>query len=103
MPPEPPGSITRWINDLRAGNPAAASPLWHSYFDKLVHLARAALGAAPRAAVDDEDVALSAFDALSRGLVEGRFPDLRDRTDLWRLLVVITAQKALDQFSATAG
>jgi DNA-directed RNA polymerase specialized sigma24 family protein len=91
------GSITRWIEDLRAGNPAAASPLWQRYFDKLVSLANATLGATPRAVVDDEDVALSAFDSLSRGLVEGRYPGLRDRTDLWRLLVVITARKALDQ------
>jgi DNA-directed RNA polymerase specialized sigma24 family protein len=94
---EPAGSITRWIDDLRAGNTAAASPLWHRYFEKLVHLASATLGPSPRAAVDDEDVALSAFETLSRGLVEGRYPGVRDRTDLWRLLVVITARKALDQ------
>src|SRR5947209_14103327 len=92
--PEAKGSITRWIDDLRAGNPAAASPLWDRYFEKMVDLAGATLGASPRAAVDDEDVALSAFESLSRGLVEGRFSELRDRTDLWRLLVVITARKA---------
>jgi DNA-directed RNA polymerase specialized sigma24 family protein len=95
--PEPEGSVTRWIDDLRAGDSAAASPLWQRYFEKLVHLASATLGQLPRGAVDDEDVALSAFDTLSRGLVEGRFPGVHDRTDLWRLLVVITGRKALDQ------
>jgi DNA-directed RNA polymerase specialized sigma24 family protein len=91
------GSITRWIDDLRAGNPAAASPLWQRYFEQLVQLAGATLGATPRAVVDEEDVALSAFESFSRGLVDGQYPELRDRTDLWRLLVVITARKAIDQ------
>ena len=30
----------------------------------------------------------------------GRFPQLEDRTDLWRLLVVITSRKALKQAEA---
>ena len=34
---------------------------------------------------------------LLRGTAEGRFPDLADRDDLWRLLVVITARKAAAQ------
>jgi DNA-directed RNA polymerase specialized sigma24 family protein len=91
------GSVTNWIADLRAGNLAAASPLWNRYFDKMVDMAGATLGESPSAAFDDEDVALSAFENLTRGLVEGRFPELRDRNDLWRLLVVITARKALTQ------
>ena len=36
------------------------------------------------APADEEDVALSAFDSLCRGAVEGRFPRLDDRNDLWR-------------------
>jgi DNA-directed RNA polymerase specialized sigma24 family protein len=45
---------------------------------------------------DEEDVALSAFDSFCRGAQQGRFPQLRDRNNLWPLLVVITARKALD-------
>jgi DNA-directed RNA polymerase specialized sigma24 family protein len=91
------GSVTNWIADLRAGNLAAASPLWKRYFERMVELAGATLGESPCAAFDDEDVALSAFENLTRGLAEGRFPELHDRNDLWRLLVVITARKALTQ------
>jgi DNA-directed RNA polymerase specialized sigma24 family protein len=40
-----------------------------------------------------EDVALSAFDSFCRNTGQGRFPELLDREDLWRLLVVITARK----------
>ena len=46
---------------------------------------------------DEEDVALSAFHSLYEGIREGRFPRLDDRDDLWRLLVHLTACKALDR------
>jgi DNA-directed RNA polymerase specialized sigma24 family protein len=87
------GSITRWIDRLQAGDPAAAQPLWEHYFHRLVDLARRKLGAKPRVA-DQEDVALSAFDSFCRGLKRGRFPTLQDRDNLWKLLVVLTARKA---------
>ena len=87
------GSITRWIDQLQAGDLAAAQPLWERYFHRLVELARRKLGAKPRGA-DGEDVALSAFDSFCRGLKRGRFPDLQDRDNLWKLLVVLTARKA---------
>jgi DNA-directed RNA polymerase specialized sigma24 family protein len=81
---------------LEAGDHAAAQPLWERYFQRLVDLARAKLQDRPRRAADEEDVALSAFDSFCRGLEHGRFPQLRDRNDLWKVLVVITARKALD-------
>src|ERR1043165_1882401 len=86
------GSITRWIGQLKAGDPVAAQLLWERYFRRLVGLARKKLDGAPRRMADEEDVALSAFDSFCRGAEHGRFPRLEDRDDLWRLLVVITAQ-----------
>jgi RNA polymerase sigma factor (sigma-70 family) len=93
------GSVTHWIGDLKAGQDpdAAASRLWHRYFDGLVRLARARLGSSSRAASDEEDVALSAFHSLCEGAAHGRFARLDDRDDLWRLLATITARKALNQ------
>jgi DNA-directed RNA polymerase specialized sigma24 family protein len=44
---------------------------------------------------DEEDVALSAFNSFLRGVEAGRFPQLADRDDLWRLLLVITERKAI--------
>jgi DNA-directed RNA polymerase specialized sigma24 family protein len=45
-------------------------------------------------AADEEDVALSALDSFCRGAKEGRFPQVQDRDDLWRLLLLLTARKA---------
>jgi DNA-directed RNA polymerase specialized sigma24 family protein len=93
------GSVTRWLGELKAGGRGAAQPLWDRYFQRLVILARTRLRAvhAATADADEEDAALSAFDSFCAGAARGRFPKLADRDDLWRLLVTITARKALHQ------
>lgn len=89
-------SITRLIGLAKAGESAVAEPLWHAYFQKLVGVARHKLATAPRAAADEEDVALSAFQSFWNGVRADRFPQLTDRTSLWPLLVAITAHKCVD-------
>jgi RNA polymerase sigma factor (sigma-70 family) len=91
------GGVTAWIDELCAGNRAAAEPLWRGYFQRLVTLARQKLRSRLRSALAGaEDVALSAFDSFCRAAAQGRFPQLNDRDDLWRLLFVITERKAID-------
>src|SRR5262245_31196166 len=90
------GSVTGWVGRLKAGDRAAAQRLWEGYFRRLVGLARVRLADAARRVADEEDVALSAFDSFCRGAELGRFPQLHDRNDLWALLVVTTARKAVD-------
>jgi RNA polymerase sigma factor (sigma-70 family) len=96
MSEEDSGSITHWIDGLKAGQPEAADALWHQYYERVVTVARRRLRFAPYQAVEDaEDVALSAIHGLYDGLAHGRFPHLNDRVDLWKLLVAITVKKAL--------
>jgi DNA-directed RNA polymerase specialized sigma24 family protein len=93
------GSVTCWLGNLREGDLAAAQPLWERYFSRLVVVARGKLKRMRRstAGEDEEDAALSAFNSFCGGAARGRFPQLADRGDLWRLLVVITARKAMAQ------
>ena len=91
------GSVTHWINEIKEGNRDAAQGLWERYFARLVHLARNEIPARHRRAFDEEDVALSAFHTFCAAAENGRFPDLSDRDSLWRLLVRMTARKAIDQ------
>jgi hypothetical protein len=90
------GSVTAWIEQLKADDATAATPLWQAYFRRLVGLARQRLGAAPRGVADEEDVALSAFASFCRAAAQGRFPRLDDCDDLWQVLMMLTARKAIN-------
>src|SRR5262245_30617189 len=90
-------SVSVWIESLKAGDAEAAQKLWGRYFQALVRLARDRLRGAPKMVADEEDAALSAFDSFVRGAARNRFPRLDERDDLWRLLVVISERKAMDQ------
>src|SRR5262249_48859825 len=88
------GSVSAWIGRLKAGDQDGYQQLWQRYIERLVALARAGLRDAPRLAADEEDVALSALDTLFRRAGQGCFARLKDRDDLWSLLVVIPRRKA---------
>ena len=93
----PKDSVTRWINDARAGDSLAMQRLWERYFEQLQRIGREKLGNFARRTADEEDVALSALYSFFEGVRKGRFPQLADRHDLWRLLLVITDRKAIGQ------
>jgi DNA-directed RNA polymerase specialized sigma24 family protein len=91
-----PGSISVWLEQLKAGERDALGPLWQRYFARLAGLVRDRLRGRPPRAADEEDVALSAFDSFCRGAERGRFPRLEDRDDLWQVLLLLARQKAAD-------
>ncbi len=88
-------SVTHWIGELQRGNRDAAQHLWEEYFTQVVQLAERKLRGRRLRAADEEDVALSAMHSALRKIASGQYPRLNDRNDLWRLLIVITAHKAL--------
>src|SRR3954454_7890060 len=92
----PTDSIIRCLEMLKGGDREAAERLWATYIRRLVGLARARMGAPPRRAADEEDVARSAFDSFCRRAERGQFARLSDRDDLWQVLVVVTERKAVD-------
>lgn len=90
------GSVTVWLNRLTAGDAAALDPLWARYFGHVVGVARDKLRRLAVRAADEEDVALSAFHQFYRAATDRGFERLHNRADLWHVLVVLTARKALD-------
>lgn len=87
------GSITGLFPALRQGDPLADQAVWKRYFEQLVREVRRRLASTHRRASDEEDVALSAFRTFFEGIEEGRFPQLTDREDLWKLLVTLARRK----------
>jgi DNA-directed RNA polymerase specialized sigma24 family protein len=92
-------SVTYWFKGLADGDVEAPQRLWERYFDRLVKLARARLRRSGIAGTteDEEDAALSAFNVFCQAAAQRRYPGLHDRNNLWRILVVITERKVLDQ------
>jgi RNA polymerase sigma factor (sigma-70 family) len=88
-----PYSTTHWVQQLKAGNRQAAQELWERYYGRLVALARKKLNHRAVNFVDEDDIAQSAFASFYRAAEHGRFPQLADRNDLWRLLIVIAQRK----------
>ncbi len=86
--------VTQWILHLADGDQSAAQKIWDEYFTKLVRLARRKLEGMPLREVDEEDVALSAMNSFCMGISQRKFDGIQNRTDLWKLLVTITARKA---------
>jgi len=93
----PSNEITQWLQGLSKNDPNAIQVVWENYFEKLMRLARSKLDGVPRRIMDEEDVALSAINSFFAGAAAGRYPKLDDRHDLWKILVTITAHKALAQ------
>lgn len=95
------GSVTRWFEELRQGNPAAAQRLWDRYYTELVRVARSKQRAGRWARIleGDEEAAEDALAELFQGTRRGLYPDIHDRNDLWKLLFTITSRKVKDQFN----
>lgn len=91
------GSITQWLEQVKQGDSLAVQTVWNRYYHRLIGLARKKLQDTPRRVADEDDVVAAAFDSFLRGVAEGRFPRLDDRDDLWQVLVMITARKAVNQ------
>lgn len=89
--------VTHWIQKLGDRDGRAAEAIWNQYFQRLAYFARQKLGKFSARAADEEDVALSAMHSFYRGAAAGRFPQLADRQDLWRILMTITARKVWTQ------
>lgn len=89
-------SVTHFFRRLRAGDAAAAGPLWRHFFPRLTALARRTLAGRPTGAADADDAAQSAFATFCRRAADGQF-SAGGRDDLWNLLGVMTVRKARRQ------
>jgi DNA-directed RNA polymerase specialized sigma24 family protein len=89
---EPEAPVTAWIRRLEFGDAQAAQSLWQHFCSRVHYIARQRLPLPIRPGYDEEDVAISAFHSLFLGISAHRF-ELRDREDLWRLLLTIAERK----------
>ncbi|MEO1525464.1 MAG: ECF-type sigma factor [Planctomycetota bacterium] len=97
MPDDLEGSVTGYMNQLREGNREGTDELWRRFYSRLVRLAHHRMNAKFRRSTGGEDVASIAITECFKSLEEGRFPELRDRDELWSRLAQITERRALNE------
>src|SRR5262245_7022289 len=87
------GSISLWIRSLNSGERGAAQKLWDRYAGLLLELAKAKLSDVPKGHADEEDIAQNVFASVCRGAAAGRLREVKNRDELWWLLLAVTRQK----------
>lgn len=86
-------SITLLLNSLRQEDAEAMRQLWDRYFASLAALAEKKIRGTPVRGSDGEDIAASVMESLWNGARKGRFIDVRNRDELWWLLLALTQRK----------
>ena len=89
-------SVSGWILGLKGADADAAQQLWNRFYGQLVDIAKQKLQGVPPGMSDEEDIAAGVFQSVCRGAAAGRFEDIKNRDDLWWLLLAITKQKVVN-------
>jgi RNA polymerase sigma factor (sigma-70 family) len=89
-------SVSTWIAQLRDGDDDAAQRIFQRYVERLAQLAANRLRNRPKRRADEDDLVLAAFEEFVERARLGKFPKLRDRDDLWQILLLITDRRAVD-------
>lgn len=92
----PESSVTTWIASLKQEDALAAQRLWDRYSARLADLARSKIKRSPLRIADEDDVALSVFRILCRGAANGRLQEVKNRDDLWWVILDLTRKKVID-------
>ncbi len=93
-------SVSKWIERTKQGDDAAAERIWQRYFRALVQHAQQHVPAHLGQMSDGEDFAVIAFQALLDGFRNGRFQQIRNRVELWRMLTTIAARRAVNHIKS---
>lgn len=86
-------TVTLWLDSIRREDASAMQQLWDRYFTSLAALADRKIRGTPVRSSDGEDIAASVMESLWSGARKGRFVDVRNRDELWWLLLALTHRK----------
>ena len=96
MMSDEPGSVTEWLRNLEGDDSDAAQKLWNRFFDKLLERAESLLRENNQHKLEGEDIASEVLASLWKGARAGRFRDVKNRDELWWLLLAITRMTMVD-------
>jgi RNA polymerase sigma factor (sigma-70 family) len=95
-----PGSVTRCIQQLKAGDLDAFEKIWQHYFEELLEVARGVMRQRKKwSIVDEDDIVQNALLSVCRGFPKNKsYENVNSRESLWPILVAITKFKVADNF-----
>lgn len=91
------GSVTILLQQIRRGEQDAVQPLFELYFGRLAALGRALLPERFQRMADGEDLALEVLTAFFAAAGSGLLPELKTRSDIWRMLARRLQQRAANE------
>ncbi len=96
----PPGSVTRCIQQLKAGDADAFQKIWDHYFEELLEVARGVMRQRKRwSIIDEDDIVQNALLSVCQGIPKNKsYEKVNSRESLWPILVAITKFKVADNF-----
>lgn len=96
----PAGSVTRCIQQLKAGDVDAFEKIWEHYFEELLEVARGVMRQRKRwSIIDEDDIVQNALLSVCQGLPKNKsYEKVTTRESLWPILVAITKFKVADNF-----
>ncbi|HVU86529.1 MAG TPA: ECF-type sigma factor [Pirellulales bacterium] len=89
-------SVSQWIASLRDGNFEIVGRIWERYCNDLVAAAKGYLARFPNRTDDEHDIAQNVIMSIYRGAMAGRLNAIKNRDELWWLLLRLTNHKCLD-------
>jgi DNA-directed RNA polymerase specialized sigma24 family protein len=92
-----PGSVTKAIAAFTDHDEQSAQLIWERFFDRLCRFAEKKIYHRHRRYMDPEDIAGSAMYALMEGLKQGHFYSVNNRDQLWQMVAMIAARKAINK------
>ena len=86
-------SVSEWLHGLETGDSEAAQLLWDRYFQRLMQHVEREMKRFPVRKADAEDIAASVFESLWKAAQLGRFQSVKNRDELWWLLLKMAQRK----------
>ncbi len=90
------GSVTGWIEELKTKNPDAQQKIWDRFVTRLENYANRILQQQGCRTIEAEDIASISFAKLFVR-TPNDFRQLVNRNDLWKLLIVMTERRVIDE------
>lgn len=89
------GSVSNWILGARQGDPVAIEEIVSRYLARVANCAQSMLAADEQRIRDGQDIATDVLMKMASELSSGQHQQLRDRNDLWVLLISIVNEQVV--------